>query len=189
MSDRAQKTRERILEAAYREFATHGLAGARVDRIAENAKANKRALYSYFGNKEDLFDTVFVSKLVDGATVVAANWDDLADYAGRLFDFFDADHDRARLNAWRQLERPEPSPAEMKIYEGIIADLRSGRGGDSLFDEASLFAIIYSIHHAWMLAPSALWKVTQRAETEDLERTRRRQAAVEAVRRISEAHT
>ena len=47
--------RLRILEAAKQEFATHGLAGARVDRSAANAGANKRMLYYHVGNKEDLY--------------------------------------------------------------------------------------------------------------------------------------
>ncbi|MFB9264697.1 TetR family transcriptional regulator, partial [Bradyrhizobium erythrophlei] len=47
--------RLRILEAAKQEFATYGLAGARVDRIAANADANKRMLYYHVGNKEDLY--------------------------------------------------------------------------------------------------------------------------------------
>ena len=47
--------RIRILEAAKQEFAAHGLAGARVDRIAANADANKRMLYYHVGNKEDLY--------------------------------------------------------------------------------------------------------------------------------------
>jgi AcrR family transcriptional regulator len=50
-----ERTRARILEAARTEFAAHGLGGARVDRIAANADANKRMLYYYFGNKDDLF--------------------------------------------------------------------------------------------------------------------------------------
>jgi AcrR family transcriptional regulator len=47
--------RIRILEAAKQEFAAHGIAGARVDRIAEQAGANKRMLYYHVGNKEDLY--------------------------------------------------------------------------------------------------------------------------------------
>jgi AcrR family transcriptional regulator len=48
-------TRARILEAATWEFARSGLGGARVDRIAERAGANKRMLYYYFGDKDGLF--------------------------------------------------------------------------------------------------------------------------------------
>jgi len=49
------RTREQILVAATEEFAASGLGGARVDKIARRAGANKRMLYHYFGNKEDLF--------------------------------------------------------------------------------------------------------------------------------------
>lgn len=51
----AERTQAAILEAATQEFARHGLGGARVDRIAERARTNKRMLYYYFGRKEDLF--------------------------------------------------------------------------------------------------------------------------------------
>jgi AcrR family transcriptional regulator len=49
------KNRERILAAALAEFSRYGLGGARVDRIAARARANKRMLYYYFGSKDDLF--------------------------------------------------------------------------------------------------------------------------------------
>jgi AcrR family transcriptional regulator len=47
--------RIRILEAAKKEFAAHGIAGARVDRIAAEAGANKRMLYYHVGKKDDLY--------------------------------------------------------------------------------------------------------------------------------------
>jgi AcrR family transcriptional regulator len=54
-SKRAEATKARILEAAINEFASHGLAGARVDEIAARAGANKRMLYVHFGSKEELW--------------------------------------------------------------------------------------------------------------------------------------
>src|ERR1700753_3984167 len=51
-------TKSRILEAAKREFARLGFAGARVDAIALRAKANKRMIYHYFSSKEELFTAV-----------------------------------------------------------------------------------------------------------------------------------
>jgi AcrR family transcriptional regulator len=48
-------TQKRILDAAVEEFARYGLGGARVDRIAQRAGANKRMLYYYFGDKDGLF--------------------------------------------------------------------------------------------------------------------------------------
>ena len=50
--------RERLLAAALREFGENGYAGARVEKITREAKANKQLLYHYFGNKEALFKSV-----------------------------------------------------------------------------------------------------------------------------------
>ena len=61
----ADATRARILAAAKKEFAKSGLGGARVDEIADRAKANKRMIYHYFGNKEDLFRIVLEEAYTD----------------------------------------------------------------------------------------------------------------------------
>jgi TetR/AcrR family transcriptional regulator len=54
----AERTKRALLDAAEIEFAAKGLAGARVDVIAEEAAANKRMLYYYFGSKDDLYVAV-----------------------------------------------------------------------------------------------------------------------------------
>ncbi|QRG09150.1 TetR family transcriptional regulator [Xanthobacter dioxanivorans] len=61
----ADKTRLKILEAAEVEFARKGLAGARVDLVAEEAGANKRMIYYYFGSKEDLYVAVLERAYTD----------------------------------------------------------------------------------------------------------------------------
>lgn len=61
-ADRSQAT---ILQAALDEFSTHGLAGARIDRIAERANLNKRLIYYYFKNKDDLFLAVLEQAYTD----------------------------------------------------------------------------------------------------------------------------
>jgi len=48
-------TRGKLLAAARREFAAKGLAGARVDEIAELAGVNKQLVYHYFGDKDALY--------------------------------------------------------------------------------------------------------------------------------------
>ncbi|ARQ12618.1 TetR family transcriptional regulator protein (plasmid) [Rhizobium etli] len=50
-----QQTKEDILLVATEEFSTHGLAGARVDAIAEKTRTSKRMIYYYFGSKEGLY--------------------------------------------------------------------------------------------------------------------------------------
>ena len=54
----AERSQKAILAAATLEFAEHGLAGARVDRIAERAGLNKRLIYYYFTDKDNLFTSV-----------------------------------------------------------------------------------------------------------------------------------
>jgi TetR/AcrR family transcriptional regulator len=48
-------TRKKLLTAARREFASSGLAGARVDEIAARAGVNKQLVYHYFGDKDALY--------------------------------------------------------------------------------------------------------------------------------------
>jgi AcrR family transcriptional regulator len=59
------RTKRDILVAAREEFVEYGLEGARVDRIAERAGANKRMLYHYFGNKEALYSRVLLDAYRD----------------------------------------------------------------------------------------------------------------------------
>ena len=56
----AERTKAEILRAAREEFCEQGFNGARVDAIAARAKANKRLLYHYFGNKEALYSAVLL---------------------------------------------------------------------------------------------------------------------------------
>jgi len=61
----ADRSQLAILAAARDEFSRYGLAGARVDRIAENAKLNKRLIYYYFTSKDDLFLAVLEGTYAD----------------------------------------------------------------------------------------------------------------------------
>lgn len=61
----ADRSQQAILVAARDEFSRYGLAGARVDRIAENASLNKRLIYYYFTSKDDLFLAVLEGAYAD----------------------------------------------------------------------------------------------------------------------------
>ena len=53
-----EQTRQNILDVATEEFATNGLAGARVDAIAAKTRTTKRMIYYYFGSKDELYQAV-----------------------------------------------------------------------------------------------------------------------------------
>lgn len=102
---RGEATRHRIVEVATREFAEHGIAGARVERIVASARTNKAQLYTYFGSKEGLFDAIFAGSLERIVNVVPIDAADLADWAVRLYDEYLRRPDLIRLATWARLER------------------------------------------------------------------------------------
>lgn len=54
----AIRTREDILDVATHEFSAKGLAGARIDEIAERTATSKRMIYYHFGSKDGLYQQV-----------------------------------------------------------------------------------------------------------------------------------
>jgi AcrR family transcriptional regulator len=53
-----ERTKADILAVATHEFAEKGLAGARIDEIAERTRTSKRMIYYYFESKEGLYRAV-----------------------------------------------------------------------------------------------------------------------------------
>lgn len=152
MSRDAEATRRRILEAATAEFAQHGLAGGRVDRIAAEAGSNKQLIYQYFGSKEGLFRTVVAQELARAIDGVDFPDDDLAQYAGAYFDFAMANPRLMRLVAWCGLEIeggiagvPEPGPKLARVAEAQARGNVSDR-----FSPAFILATISAICMAWV---------------------------------------
>ena len=54
-------TKQKILDSALEEFSKHGLAGSRVEQIAERAGVNKAMLYYHYSSKENLYQEVIES--------------------------------------------------------------------------------------------------------------------------------
>lgn len=66
MTHRSPAAPERLLSAALTEFAIHGKAGARTDRIAKRAGVNKQLIHYYYRNKSGLYQATlaFAAKAV-----------------------------------------------------------------------------------------------------------------------------
>jgi len=105
-----------LLDAALREFAAHGIAGARVDQIARAAGVSAGLVYTYFGSKDDLFAAVFDDIVAGTLTSTPITPDDLAEYAGRLFDRYEDRPEVQRFVNWYRLEAastPQLHPASL----------------------------------------------------------------------------
>ena len=99
-----ERTRERILAAAFKEFAAKGFAGARVDGIARRAAINKRMLYHYFGDKEGLFREVLRRKIAERQAWGVATPDEPSESLPYWFDRSCKDVDWIRLLEWEALQ-------------------------------------------------------------------------------------
>jgi AcrR family transcriptional regulator len=55
LTPRRERTRERLLDAAFAVFARHGIHGASIEAICEAAGFTRGAFYSNFSSKEELF--------------------------------------------------------------------------------------------------------------------------------------
>jgi AcrR family transcriptional regulator len=102
-ADQPEGTRARLLAAAREEFAAHGMGGARVGRIAEQAGVSKERIYGYFGSKEKLFAAVVSEALNEHATLLGQPTGDPADYAGRIYDLHQQNPQLLRLMMWEAL--------------------------------------------------------------------------------------
>jgi TetR/AcrR family transcriptional regulator len=99
-----ERTRERILSAALKEFAAHGFAGARVDAIARRAEINKRMLYHYFGDKEDLFKAVLRRKIAERNAWAEASSGEPTETLPFWFEAACKDTDWVRMLEWEALQ-------------------------------------------------------------------------------------
>jgi AcrR family transcriptional regulator len=155
----ATETKRRLLRAAVAEFAEYGLAGARVDRIAETAAANKRSIYMHFGTKEELFDKVVADSLLELAVPISFDDSYLSGYAGELFDRLEQRPHVRRLYLWAGLERQKAVDAEVEQYRKRAASIEAGQQAGRIradIPAAELLAMVIALVISW---DSAAWSL------------------------------
>jgi AcrR family transcriptional regulator len=180
-------TRRRLLQAAEQEFTAYGIAGARVDRIAAAAKANKAQIYHYFGDKDGLFDAVLERFTEQAVGAVAVDADDLPAYAVRLFDYHFDHPQLLRLVTWARLEgRTTPSvqaqrTASYQRRSDAIARAQQAGTVSTALSAAQILDVIESLAVGWTTTARGLL-----ADARKLNRERRayRAGIAEAAQRI-----
>lgn len=184
-----EATRTRILAAARKEFARYGLAGARVDRIAAEARASKERLYAYFGDKRSLFAAVLALNLQETTDGIPRDASDLPAFTAAMFDHAADNPEHLRMLDWARLEgEPELAPRTPcgrpgPRTEDIASAQAQGIINDDL-DPEDLMTLLFSLATAWAQSPEALFTGTTDASAGS--RERRRAAAVAAARRLLE---
>lgn len=179
MARDAQATRRKLLEAATAEFSAYGIAGARVDRIATSAGCNKAMIYSYFGNKEQLFDAIVTGTV----TEVPIDPADLPGYAGKLFDRYHAHPESLRLATWYALERggrEDPPAMVARSTAHKVAAIREAQENGTLPSHFGAQELLTLVIH---LSTTGSFELSN-PKLDDALMARRRASIVAAVARL-----
>jgi AcrR family transcriptional regulator len=184
-----EATKARIFEAAVAEFARHGIAGARIDRIAAEAKANKQLIYAYFGNKAELFAIVLEKKMLHLAEAVPVDPDDIEGWVDRLMDYHAAHPELLRLLFWEGLEYgsdelPHESDRQ-DHYARKVAALQDGQDRGVVTDAipaADLLFLLTALAN-WTVVVPQMRRILVGGEQPDGDRLRR--SVKEAARRLT----
>ncbi|SHI15905.1 TetR family transcriptional regulator [Streptomyces sp. 3214.6] len=183
-----EATKARIFDSAVAEFARHGIAGARIDRIAAEAKANKQLIYAYFGNKAELFSQVLGRCMVDLAAAVPVDPDDIEGWIDRLMDYHAAHPELLRLLYWEGIEYGTaelPDEAERQQHYALkVAAMRDGQDRGVITDAIpapDLLFLLVAIAN-WTTVVPQMSRILVGAE--DTDRVRLRASVKEAARRL-----
>jgi AcrR family transcriptional regulator len=185
----SRATKALLLRAATSEFAEHGLAGARIDRIAERAGANKRLLYVYFGDKDKLFNIVVQEQITAILAAVPLPDGDLCAFAAARYDYVLAHPEAMRIAAWRSFEQPGPTEAETDSFRDRIAAAAAAQQAGKLradIPAVDLFAIVLRLTESWLSAPPALKTASGEDPMADERLREHRAAMLAAVRSVTE---
>lgn len=153
---RTDSTRDRIVDAATAEFAQHGIAGARIDRIAKSARTSKERVYAYFRSKEELYGFVAARELDAVGEATQLDPADLPGYAGRVHDYFVAHPDNRRIMRWGELEFVGTDDAARDTARRKTAKLRLAQQEgllDPSWDPLDVLVFVNQLASAWADQP------------------------------------
>jgi len=131
------RTRERIMAAAQKEFAAHGLAGARTDAIARRARVNERMIFYCFDSKEGLYRAVLAQRLSAKARMIESMPDE--DFTNSLVKGFASscdDIDSLRMWQWEALDRSNrklvAEEERRALFQAEVAHWRRAKASGTL---------------------------------------------------------
>jgi AcrR family transcriptional regulator len=160
-----EATKRRILTAARREFVRHGIAGARMERIAQRARTSKRLPFYYFQSKTQLYGLV-VRAMLDEQKIsirrAIANHREILSTTQREYL---SNTDMIRMHLWEALEGGERARVVnegdrgrlLRLWiEDVELDQQEGRVPKNL-DPAQLVLSYYAL----LMMPTALPQLTR----------------------------
>jgi TetR/AcrR family transcriptional regulator len=162
------RTRERIMAAAQKEFAASGFAGARTDAIARRARVNERMIFYCFGSKEGLYRAMLAKKLCAHARMIESTPNE--DFTSSLVNGFALscdDIDSLRMWLWEALSgsnRKLVAEEERRAYfQAEVARWRRAKASGDLppdADEEMLLIVSAALRSFPLVLPQVASLVT-----------------------------
>jgi AcrR family transcriptional regulator len=186
-----ESTRRRIFDAAVAEFAAHGGAGARVDRIAAQARANKESIYRYYGTKDELLRHVVDQYLTEKNARIDPTTTSVDDYTAELFRSYIDEPEFLRLLMWEALERGGAADGEVtelreqhfaQKLASVVDQQRAGTIDPDL-DPRHLLTVLLGMANYWRAMPQMVRAIFG-GEPDEETLTRHQEFIAECVRRI-----
>lgn len=186
-----------ILEVATREFAAHGLAGARIEKIQQQTRTSKRMIYYHFGSKEGLYRAV-IERAFEKAREVDKNFDPqrgtpeqaLQQIASNAFEAFTRNPSFVRLLTFENLAGApyiRQSQHASRLNRLAMADLESilkrGQADGSIRKDVKPLDVYINMvglcyyhvaHHAGYLAAGFQSKEKARIQSDAFHKQRKR---------------
>ena len=154
----SKQSRQDILNAAENEFSEKGFYGTRIDEIAQKAGINKRMIYQYFNNKEDLYKAVLVQvygRLSDSETQIFGSdksaVDSLKEIIELYMDFLRDNPNYVSMIMWENLNKgkyiSEIDIKGMKDHTFVMLRqaIEKGQKEGTFKEDIDVDQIIYSI--------------------------------------------
>lgn len=197
MARSVEETKKQLLAAATAEFAARGPHGTTMEQIAKRAGVNKERLYTYYGEKPQVFATVLAEQLAEVAAAVPIDVlqeHGAGEYAGRCFDYLAAHPELIRLLHWEALTYGDGEvPDETRrtaYYQRKVESLAAHQAASGTEpnaaapDAAHLLSLILAVVHWWFALPQLARMITGSADDDPAEHARRRATVVEAATRL-----
>jgi AcrR family transcriptional regulator len=157
------------------------------------AGVNKVRVYNYFGGKTELFARVLREQLATAAHDVlldSTSLDDIAEYAGRLYDYHRQHPEPARLLQWEALTFNGEVPEEQSRREfhgrktSALAEGQSAGAITSTIAPDLRHFLPLSLPGHWAALPQVARMITGTDADDAAEDALRRASVVEAARRL-----
>jgi TetR/AcrR family transcriptional regulator len=110
-----ERSRERILAAAFEEFSERGFAGARVEAIARRAGLNKQLISHYFGGKQALYDAVMRARRAGAGGEMTDQPGPLPASLAGFYERARGDPSWLRVLLWEVLDASEDVPGSHEV--------------------------------------------------------------------------